>query len=88
MATNKRKRKRGVTKVFIYWKGTSPFYLNQIFVPSRNACKTRFHMGLGISLKKISLGQRSISFMGLSIWTKLNNGLTILNNTISFIHNY
>ena len=75
MATDKTKEKRHVTKFFVYWKWTSPFYVNEIFVPSGNACKTRSHVGLGISLRKINLDQRSISFMGLSIWTKLSNDL-------------
>ena len=34
------------------------------------------------------LGQKSISFLGPSIWKKLSNNLKILNTAISFIHNY
>ena len=37
---------------------------------------------------KSNIGQKSISFMGLSIWNKLNNDVKILNTTSLFTHNY
>ena len=45
-------------------------------------------MALEIPLRKSSLVQKSIPFMGLSIWNKLSNDLKILNTTTSFTHNY
>ena len=76
------------TEVFSYWKGTSPLYVNELFVPSRNMYNTRSHMALEIPLKKSNLGQKSISFIGPSIWNKLCNNLKVLNTTTSFTHKY
>ena len=45
-------------------------------------------MALEISLRKINLGEKSISFIGPSIWNKLNNDREILNTAISFKYNY
>ena len=67
------------TNVFVDWNGTSPFYVNELFVPSRNFYKTRSHMNLDITLRRDNLDQYSISFMGPSIWNKLSNSLKILN---------
>ena len=43
---------------------------------------------LEISLKNSKLGQRSISFIGPSIWNKLSNDLKFLNTTTSFTHKH
>ena len=45
-------------------------------------------MALDIPLRKINLGQKSISLIGQSIWNKLSNNLKILNTSTSFTHNY
>ena len=79
LRTKERIEQRVAMKVFKYWKGTSPFYVYQVFVPSRSACKTRSHMALEIPLRKSKLGQKTILFSGQSIWNKLNNDLKILN---------
>ena len=64
-----------VTKIaFKYWEGTSPFYVNKLFTASRSIYKTRSHIALEIPLRKSNLGQKSISFIGSSIWNKLSNG--------------
>ena len=73
------------TGVFNYCKGTSPLYVNEIFIPSRNTCNTRSQMALEIVS---NLDQKSISFIGKSIWNKLSNNFKVLNTTISFTHNY
>ena len=39
-------------KGLIYWKRTLVFFVNELFVPSRNIYKTRLHMALEIPLKK------------------------------------
>ena len=64
LPTKERVEKRVATNVSKYWKGTSPFYVNELFVPSRNIYKTRSHMAWEITLRKKNLGQKSISFMG------------------------
>ena len=45
-------------------------------------------MALKTPLRKSNLGQKSISFMGLTIWNKLSNDLKILDTAASFTHNY
>ena len=45
-------------------------------------------MALEIPLRKSSIGQKSSSFMGPSIWNKLSNDLNILNTATSFTDNY
>ena len=52
LPTKERAEQRIATKVFNYWKGTSPLYVNELFVPSRNTYNTRSHMALDIPLKK------------------------------------
>ena len=69
-------------------KGTSPFYVNELFVPSKAIYKTRSHMALEIPLRKSNLGQKNISIIRPSIWNKLSNDLNILITVISFTHNY
>ena len=88
LPTKERVEQRVTTNIFKYWKGTSPFYVNKLFVPSRNVYQTRSHMALGIPLRKSNLGQKSISFMGPSISNKLRNNLKILDTAASFTHNY
>ena len=43
-------------------------------------------MAFEMPLRKINLGQKSISFMGPSIWNKLSNELKNLNPATSFTH--
>ena len=45
-------------------------------------------MSSEIPLSKSNLGQKSISFMGPSVWNKLSNDLKILSTVTSFTHNY
>ena len=88
LPTKERVKQRFAIKTFKHWKVTLPFCVNELFVPSRNTYKTRSHMAFQILLIKSSLGQKSISFLGPSIWNKLSNDLKILNTPTSFTHNY
>ena len=45
-------------------------------------------MALVIPLGKSNLCQKSISFIGPSIWNKLSNDMKILNTATSFTYNY
>ena len=63
MATNKKIGKKRTTvakKVFKYWKETSPFFVNELFVSSRNKCKTKLNMASEIPLRKSKLSQKNI----------------------------
>ena len=57
------------------WKCPLPFYINELFVPSRYTYKTISNMALEIPLRKSNLGPRIISFLVPSLWNKLNNDL-------------
>ena len=74
-------------KVFRNWKGTLPFYVNELFISSQNPYNTRSHMALESPLRKGNLGQKSITFMIPSIWNNLSNDLEIFRATVSFNHN-
>ena len=52
LPTKERVEQRIATMVFNHWNGTSPLYVNEPFVPSRNTYNTRSHMALEIPLKK------------------------------------
>ena len=52
LSTKERVEQRVSTTLFKYWKGTSPFYVNELFVSSRNIYKNRSHMALEIPLRK------------------------------------
>ena len=41
LPTKERVEQRVATKAFEYWKGTSSFYANEIFLPSRYTYKAR-----------------------------------------------
>ena len=45
-------------------------------------------MTLETPLRKSDLGQKKISFVGDSVWNKLNNDLKILNTAHLFTHSY
>ena len=57
-------------------------------VPSINIYTTRSNMALVTPLGKSNLCQKSISFIGPSIWNKLSNDMKILNTATSFTYNY
>ena len=86
LPTKERVEQRVATNVFKCWKGTSSFYVNEMFVLYRNIYKTRSYMALEIPLRKNNLGQKSISFMGPSILNKLSNDLKILNTVTLFMN--
>ena len=86
LPTKERVEQSVATKIFKYWKGISPLYVNEFFVSSKNTYNTRSHMALEIPLDKSSLGQNSISFIGRFIWNKLSSNLKVLNTTTSFTH--
>ena len=51
----KERVKQHFTKItFRYWKGTFPFYVNELFVPYRNTYKTRSYLALEIPLIKVT----------------------------------
>ena len=86
--TKEKVEQRVHANIFKYWKGTLPFCVNVLFFRSRNIYKTRSHMAFEMPLRRSNLVQKSVSFMGPSIWNKLSNDLNISNTATSFTHNY
>ena len=85
LPTKERAKQPITTKNFLKnWKGTSLFYVNELFVPFPNLNNTRSHMVLEIPLRDSNISHKSISFMAPSIWNKLSNDL----KTFSLTHNY
>ena len=64
------------TTVFKYWKGIGPSNLNNY--------NARSQMALNITLFRTIKGQKSMSFLGPKIWTKLNSNIKTAATTVSF----
>ena len=76
------------TTVFKYWKGISPSYLNDMFMPSLTNYNTRSQMGLDIPLCRTTNGQKSMSFLGPKVWNKVNSNIKTAATTSSFTHRF
>ena len=74
------------TTVFKFWNKLTPYYFEDIFTPSFNKCDTRSQMALDIPLRKTTIGQKSISFLGPKVWSKTNNSLKALKTAATFTH--
>ena len=75
--------------VYKYFNKIAPSYVNDLFLRSRNLYNTRrSHTALDIPLKKSNTGQKSISYLGPSLWNKLDSGLKIAPSATSFTHSY
>ena len=57
---------------FRYRNGIVLGYINEVFKPSLCRYNARSEMTLGISLRKINTVQKSLSFLGPKIWSKIN----------------
>ena len=57
-----------------------------MFLPSLNRYTTRSHMALDIPLRKTNIGQKSLSFLGPKIWTRIKASLKSVGTTVSFTH--
>ena len=58
--------------VFKYWNGIVPGYIHEMFKPSLCRYSTRSQMALDIPLRKTNTGQKSLSFLGPKIWSKID----------------
>ena len=72
------------TTVFKFWNQLAPSYFEDIFTPSFNKCNSRSQMVLDIPLRKTTIGQRSISFLGPKVWSKTSNSLKAVKTTATF----
>ena len=48
LPAKERLEQRIATKVFNFWKGSSPLYVNELFISSRNTYNTKSHMALEV----------------------------------------
>ena len=74
------------TIVFKYWNQLTPSFFNEILTSSLNRYNTRLEMALDIPLWKTVLGNKSISFLGPKILSKMNNDLKTVLTTNYLTH--
>ena len=59
---------------------------HRVFMPSLNHYNTILQKALDILLCTITKGQKSMSFLGLEVWNKLNSNIKTAATTASFMH--
>ena len=74
--------------VFKYWNGIVPAYIHKMFKPSLCRYGPRSQMALDISLRKTNTGQKSLSFYGPKIWSKIGPCIKIVTTLSSFMHGF
>ena len=57
-----------------------------MFKPSLCRYSTRSQMALGIPLRKTNTGQKSLSFLGSKIWSKIGPSIKNVRTLPSFMH--
>ena len=66
--------------------GIVPGYIHEMFKPSLCRYSTRSRMALDIPLRKTNTGQKSLSFLGLKIWSKIDLSIKNVRTSSSFVH--
>ena len=61
-----------VSNFFKYWNGIVPGYIHKTFKPSICKYSTRSQTALDIPLQKANTGQKSLSFLGPKILSKIS----------------
>ena len=74
------------TTVFKFWNQLTPFYFEDIFTPTFNKYNTRSQVALDIPLRKATIRQKSISFLGPKVLSKTNSSLKAVRTTATFTH--
>ena len=72
--------------VFKYWNGIVPGYIYEMFSPSLCRYSTRSQMTLDIPPRKTNKGQKSLSFLGPKIWSKIKPIIKNVKTSSSSIH--
>ena len=72
--------------IFKYWSGIVPGYIHEMFKPSLCRYSTRSQMALDIPLRKTNTGQKSLSFLGPKIWSKIGPSIKNVRTSSFFIH--
>ena len=72
--------------VFQYWNGIVPGYIHEMFEPSLCRYSTISQMALDIPLRKAITAQKSLSFSGPKIWSKIGPSMKNVRTSSSFMH--
>ena len=75
-----------VNTVFKYQDGRVPGNIYEMFKPSLCRHNTRSQMALDIPLQKTNTGQKSFSFLGLKIWSKIGPTIKNVRTASSTVH--
>ena len=71
---------------FNYWNGIVPGHICEMLNPSLRRYSTRSQMALDIPLRKTNSGQKSLSFLGPKIWSKIGPSIKNVRTSPSFMH--
>ena len=70
-----------------FFRGTSPVYMNEIFITDETVRVTRNSENrFKVPLRKTNIGQNSLSYLGPKLWNDLPNDLKLSNNRNTFKH--
>ena len=72
--------------VFKYWNGIVPGYINGMFKLSLCRYSTRSQMALDVPLWKTNIGQKSLSFLGPKIWSRINPSIKNVKTSSPFMY--
>ena len=72
--------------VFKYWNGIVPEYINGMFKLSLCRYSTRSQTALDLTLWKTDVGQKSLSFLGPKIWSRINSSIKNVKTSSSFMY--
>ena len=72
--------------VFKYWNEIVPGYIHEMFMPSLCRYSTRSKMASDIPLRKANTGQKSLSFLGPKIRSKIDPSVKNVRKSSSFMH--
>ena len=75
-----------VNTIFKYWNEIVPGYIHEVFKPWLCRYSTRSQMALDILLWKTNTGQKSLSFLGPKIWSKIGPSIKNVRTSSSFMH--
>ena len=72
--------------VFNSWNGIVPGYIHEMFKPSLCRYSARSQMSLDIPLQKTNTGQKSLSLLGPTIWSKIGPSIKNVRTSSFFMH--
>ena len=72
--------------VYKYWNRTVPGYIHEMFKPSHCRYSTRSQMAFDIPRQKTNTGQKSLSFFGPKIRSKIGPSIKTVRTSSSFMH--